>query len=325
MSVCLSVEEFLQLGGQCIDIRSPGEFSHAHIPTACSVPLFTDSERAAVGTVYKKVGRKEAVRLGVSLVGPKLPALFEALEQIPGTKKIYCWRGGMRSSFVCNFLSSLQIPCVQLEGGYKAFRRKMLSSLQQPPALVVLGGMTGSGKTEFLRRFQGPHIDLEALACHRGSVFGEEKGVVPPSNEQFENMLAFSLRALPKNTALLVEDESRMIGSCTIPDAFYNAMQEAPVVVLETPKQQRIERILRLYGDFSAAWWCEKTVKIQKRLGSQMTNQALAYIGQGRLFEAIDLLLTYYDKAYEHALNKHKGPKIRCSEEQVLDALRSVS
>jgi tRNA 2-selenouridine synthase len=308
-----SVAEFLELDVPAFDVRSPREFSHAHIPGAFSLPLFTDAERALVGTAYKRQGKKEAIDLGVEIVGPKLYSLLKQAEMHAQKEcKLYCWRGGMRSEFVRFFLSFTGMRAVQLKGGYKAYRHLMLQTLEKPAALYVLGGLTGSGKTELLEVLDAPKIDLEKLASHRGSVYGEMPGLHQPSCEQFENMLGHTLYA--NKGPFWVEDESRMIGSCKIPDGFFEAMLKAPFIFLDSPKEERVLRIHRLYGGFEQSWWIQMTLKIQKRLGGMQTRQVLSFIEQNDLLPAIDTILTYYDGAYQYAIERRRkmgqGPVI---------------
>ena len=317
----IEINEFLERAGQIIDVRSPQEFVHAHIPGAINVPLFTDDERARVGTTYKKVGQKEAIRLGVELVSPKLLSIFTQIENTCGLKKVYCWRGGMRSGFLCAFLQSLGISCVQLSGGYKAFRRMMLETLDRPLQLQVLGGMTGSGKTEALLKLsEKGHsvLDLEALASHRGSAFGALPDTCQPSNEQFENLLGYAL--LNKKEPIWIEDESRLIGSCLIPNALYKNMQQAKLFVLDCPIDERVDRIYRLYGSFSKQWWSENVLKVQRRLGGEETKKVLTAIEQDRLPDAIRILLTYYDRAYQYALKRHQGPVVHVTKGELYES-----
>lgn len=304
----MNVDEFLHIPGQILDVRSPKEFAHARILDAINIALFSDEERAQVGTTYKKVGKDQAVLQGIDLVSPKLSTIYKQVQQTSGLKKIYCWRGGMRSGFLCAFLQSLGIKSIQLEGGYKAFRKKMLQCLDHIPQLYVLGGLTGSGKTEMLQALaKAGHavLDLEALARHRGSVFGQ-LAIAQPSNEQFENDIGYIL--YKQKGPIWVEDESRLIGSCKIPNSLYLAMQNAPLFILKCPLEERIARIDSLYGSFSKEWWIEKTLKLQRRLGSECTHDVCQAVEQNRLCDAIKRLLNYYDRAYHYALSKHQGP-----------------
>ncbi|MBS0656079.1 MAG: tRNA 2-selenouridine(34) synthase MnmH, partial [Verrucomicrobia bacterium] len=239
-----TVESFLNESGPCFDVRSPKEYAHAHIPGAINLPLFSDDERAILGTLYKKEGQRAAIRLGVKLVGPKLEALMLDAEkhlQSSDYFKIYCWRGGMRSGFVCFFLQFLGYKTLQLQGGYKSFRRAILNGFSHPFHFFVLGGMTGSGKTEILHELAGlgeQVIDLEGIARHRGSSYGYMDAAQQPSNEQFENELGMALRKQDLTLPIWIEDESRMIGNCVIPNGLFQAMQQAPLVVVDCPIEE---------------------------------------------------------------------------------------
>lgn len=206
----LPLAEFLSTQGPLLDVRSPGEWQHGRIPGSINLPLFTDTERAAVGTAYKNSGRQKAVKLGLELVAPRLP-LFSAVAtelgallkesaglakdgRTPTTIRIHCARGGMRSGSLAFLISMLALPCVTLEGGYKAFRNFTLERVVRPiPNLVVLSGPTGSGKSEILRTLKKDGrrvLDLEAAAVHRGSAFG---GILPLSPWQPAGLEPFQL------------------------------------------------------------------------------------------------------------------------------------
>ncbi len=316
----LSCQDFLASDAPCFDVRSPQEFLHARLPGAISLPLFTNEERALVGTAYKKQGKEAAIRLGVKLVGPKLSAMLDKADGYGKSARVYCWRGGMRSGFIRYFLDFAGISTVQLKGGYKAYRRLCLSVLRKPYRLFVLGGFTGCGKTEVLQALakqQTQTVDLEALACHRGSVYGELLDSSQPSIEQFENELAYTLYRFNQEVPVWVEDESRLIGRCQIPTPFFDAMRQATLVVMNSSLDLRIHRILDLYSKFSKEQLMLATQKLAKRLGGQNTKLVLSYIEQGSLVDAIVLLLEYYDKAYEYAITKHKGPVMRLPEQDL--------
>lgn len=316
----VSLQEFLISQGPCFDVRSPKEYAHAHVPGAISLPLFSDDERAQVGTAYKQQGKDIAVRLGVKIIGPKLDSfLTQALEHVGSKRcaKVYCWRGGMRSAFVRYFLDFVGISSVQLKGGYKSYRRFALSTLTKPWTPFVIGGLTGSGKTEVLQALKqkgAQTIDLEALACHRGSVYGELAGFSQPSNEQFENELASTLLQKNQELPIWVEDESRLIGRCQLPSHIYDAMQQGMLFIITSPKEDRIKRIVSLYSTFPKERLLEMTQKIAKRLGGANTARVLSFIEQGALVDAVALLLEYYDKAYEHAISRHAGRVVRLPE-----------
>ncbi len=286
------------------------EFAHAHIPGAINLPLFSDYERARVGTVYKKEGKQAAIRLGVKLVGPQLDSILsKAIEHTKERAHIYCARGGMRSGFMCYFLQFAGISTTQLEGGYKAFRRFVRDTLQKPYKIALIGGLTGAGKTETLRKIKDEQIiDLEDLACHSGSVFGGLRGNEMPTSEHFENKLAMQLYTLDQERVIWVEDESRLIGRCQIPGPFYDAMKVAPLYLIKNTKEERIARIMEQYASFGKDLLKDASTKLAKRVGGEAMKQILAHIDLNRYEDAIWLLLDYYDKAYEYALKKHKGP-----------------
>lgn len=317
----IDVAAFLRESGPCLDVRSPQEFLHAKIPGAISLPLFTDAERAQVGTAYKRQGKDVAIRLGVKIVGPKLESMLASVDALQSAKeplRVYCWRGGMRSGFVSYFLQFSGYVTHQLKGGYKAFRRFALSQLEKPLKLCVVGGYTGVGKTEFLATLEkaGQQVlDLERLACHRGSVYGDILGLTQPSNEQFENEIALSLMSLDPAKPLWVEDESRLIGHCQIPGALYEAKKRAPLYVIEAPKEKRVARILQAYSNVPKSYWHNATLKIQRRLGGAKTQAVLRCVEEERLADAIVLVLDYYDRAYEYAISRHLGPVVRFSEQ----------
>lgn len=310
------LEAFLKAPGVCFDVRSPQEYAHAHIPGAINLPLFSDEERALVGTVYKQQGQQEAIRVGVTLVGPKLSTLMlqaEAHIEKNTPLKAYCWRGGMRSGFVSFFLRFLGYYTLQLEGGYKAFRRSILNSFSNPFQLAIIGGLTGCGKTEILQelQLQGKQaINLEMIACHRGSAYGAISGVKQPTHEQFENKLGIALLEQPSCVPIWMEDESRVIGECVIPGSIYHAMQRAPLFVISCPIEERIQRICALYGQYSESQLIEATSKIGKKLGGVVTKEVIAKIEKGLLEEAVERLLQYYDRAYTLSMSKHTGPVI---------------
>ena len=200
----LTIEAFLAGEGPILDVRSPGEFARGHIPGARNLPLFDDEERSEIGTLYKQSGRRVAVQRGLERVGPRLASLAEALRQAADAGgeaplRLHCWRGGMRSGSVAWLAGTLELPVVLLEGGYKAWRRRVLERFERPWPLHLLGGRTGCAKTELLlalRQRGVAVIDLEGRAHHRGSSFGA-LGLPPqPSTEHYENLLAADLDAL---------------------------------------------------------------------------------------------------------------------------------
>lgn len=311
---------FLETPGVVVDVRSPSEHQQGHIPNSINVPLFSDEERARLGYCYKHKGKQNAVALGYSLVTPRIPQLLNEMERQVGNAlaKIHCWRGGMRSSSFAELLRTQGWQATTLDGGYKRFRRWVLNCFYEPQQILILGGLTGSGKTRILQALaaQGEQIiDLEALAKHKGSAFGQ-LGNIPaqPSNEQWENELASKWTHLTPQRRVWIEDESRMIGHCKIPDHLFSAMQKAPRIIIERPIEERIETLVAEYTNADNKDLKEATLRIRKKLGGQRTTEILTLIDQKNYPQACQLLLSYYDRAYKKHPNTSPIIKINASQ-----------
>ncbi|MGB3615483.1 MAG: tRNA 2-selenouridine(34) synthase MnmH [Elainellaceae cyanobacterium] len=312
-----SVDKFLHHPGPILDVRSPGEYDQGHLPGARSLPLFSNDERAQVGTCYKQWGREAAVELGLELVGPNLVTLVRQVKawstdaDSNGVVRVHCWRGGMRSSSVAWLLETAGLSPVVLEGGYKAFRRWVCATLSEKKPIVSLGGMTGTGKTQVLTALaaQGEQVlDLEGLAHHRGSSYGS-LGLPPqPSNEQFENRIAMVWHQFTPHRPIWIEAESRRIGSCRVPDELFQPMLEASVLQITRSPEERIALLADEYGEADPAELIAATERIRKRLGGLRTQQAIDAIQQGDLSTAIALVLWYYDKTYRYDLEQRQVP-----------------
>lgn len=297
---------FLQITNPIFDVRSPAEFLQGHIPGAHSLPIFSNEERALVGTVYKQEGKEAAVSLGLDLVGPKLRSFVTQAKYIAGSKaniRVYCWRGGMRSSSMAWLLETAGFTCQVLSGGYKTFRRWTLDQFQKSYYLIILDGLTGSGKTEQLQALakKGEQvIDLENIAKHRGSSFGHLGLAIQPSSEQFENILAYQLSRYDPLVPIWIENESRTIGKCYIPQKFKQQMTNASKVWVESTKEDRTRRLILEYGSYPADELIVATRRLVKKLGGVRTEQIVGCIERGEVEEAVILMLEYYDKAYLH-------------------------
>jgi tRNA 2-selenouridine synthase len=285
-----------------LDTRSEGEYTHAHIPGAINLPLLNNQEREKVGTCYKQKGREEAVLLGFDLAGPKFGDYIRKAKEITNTEiVVYCWRGGMRSNIMAWLLEKAGLKVYLLEGGYKTFRHWALNEFEQPLKLLVLGGKTGSGKTEVLHEMKKAGeqvIDLEGLAHHRGSAFGALGQPAQPTSEQFENNLALELLKIDRKKTLWLENESSKIGGVKIPDGIYNQMRATIVVEIEVPLENRIKNIARDYASFPKEKLAEATKRIEKKLGNKNMNDGLNYLQENDFYNWIKILLDYYDKAY---------------------------
>ena len=321
----LSVDEFLAKAQALpiIDVRSPGEYDHAHIPGAVSIPLFDNEERALVGTKYKNAGKDSAVLLGLDLVGPKLAGFVKGSKKLnPQTKEVlvHCWRGGMRSGSFAWLLDTAGLTASTLAGGYKAYRNAVLSAFTEPRNLVILGGKTGSGKTDILKELarQGEQIiDLEGLAHHKGSTYGAIGQLLQPASEQFENLIFGEWRTLNRNDRsesptrrIWIEDESRNVGSCFIPMPLWQQMRAAPVAFVDVPKAVRVQRLVTEYTGIDHRLLVEATERISKRLGGKVTRDALDALTRNDYATVADLTLDYYDKAYLHGLSQRDPAQI---------------
>ncbi|MEO9144113.1 MAG: tRNA 2-selenouridine(34) synthase MnmH [Ginsengibacter sp.] len=330
----VDIEIFLKLAEDApvLDVRSPGEYNHAHIPGACSVPIFTDEQRAVIGTAYSKESRQKAVNHGLDYFSERMKIIPEEIETIiaewqtnkrvtpsspseAGVFLIHCWRGGMRSEAVAWLMNLYGHKIYLLNGGYKEFRRWALSQFEKKYSLRVLGGYTGSGKTDVLKELKqnGQNvIDLEGMANHKGSAFGSLGESPQPSHEMFENILAIKLSKINisneeantknDNASIWIEDESVHIGTVGIPKVFWQQMRSSPLFFLDIPFEERVEYITKAYGIFDKEELAECILKIQKRLGSLNTKDAIRFLNENNSREAFSILLKYYDKMYSESL-----------------------
>jgi tRNA 2-selenouridine synthase len=313
----LSLQDFLQAPSDApiFDVRAPLEYAQGHIPGAVSFPLFSDEERARIGTTYKQVNPDKAVLLGLDLFGPKMSRMVQQAQKLaPGKAvRVHCWRGGMRSGAVQWLLELAGFQVQLLNKGYKDYRHFALDEFAQPRPLLVLGGLTGSGKTDVLHelaRRRQPVLDLEGLAHHKGSAFGSIGQPTQPTQEQFENNLAWQLGALPDTAPLWVEDESRTIGSMHVPPPFFAQMQAAPLVLLEIPRAVRVRKLAAEYGREDAGALATSILRIRKRLGGLATKEALAAIAEDDMEKMVSLVLDYYDKTYTHSLGSRQPIRV---------------
>ncbi len=312
-----------------LDVRSEGEFAVGSIPGSANLPILTDAERVEVGTCYLQRGRQAAIELGESLVSGEIKseriARWVEFAQANPTAKICCARGGMRSEYVQRWLCESGIELARVPGGYKALRNHCLGILERHPAslaAMLLGGRTGSGKTELLLEYEHA-IDLEGLANHRGSAFGATE-TPQPSQATMENHLAQRLAGFSAGQPVLFEDESRAIGSRSIPPALYQAMGEAPIIVLELDREARAERIFDEYVanalDSTSPEglhhkYSDSLGRIRKRLGglnhdkiAAQLDRAFAADSREAHLEWIGSLLgDYYDPLYDHGLKRKQA------------------
>ena len=297
------------------DVRTPDEFQKGHIPGAANLPLFTNEERKIVGTSYKKEGREEAVKQGLQFVQPRLLEYIDRARNFSDRKEIllHCWRGGLRSSSLAWLFDLAGFSVSVLKGGYKSYRRYVSQVFEKPLKIIVLGGLTGSGKTDILINLKAAGqqiIDLEELANHKGSAFGSFGQERQSTNEQFENNLAASILALNSSIPVWVEDESRKIGSNQVPDGFYMQMRGAVLIFIQIGKDIRIKRLIKDYSVYDASALEESILKISKRLGGLNTRNAIDSLHAEDFSRVVEIMLTYYDKTYTYGLNQRDPEKI---------------
>ncbi|HEX8428992.1 tRNA 2-selenouridine(34) synthase MnmH [Hymenobacter sp.] len=298
-----------------LDVRAPIEYNQGHIPGALSFPLFSDEERARIGTTYKQTSQEKAVLLGLDLFGPKMSQMVKVASKLAPAKevRVHCWRGGMRSGAVQWLLELAGFKVHLLNKGYKEYRQWVLTQFTTPRPLLVLGGLTGSGKTDVLHelaRLHEPVADLEGLASHKGSAFGSIGLPPQPTQEQFENDLAATLAQLSVEAPVWVEDESRTIGGIHVPPPLFRQMSEAPLVVLEIPRMVRVRKLAEEYGREDPGALATSILRIRKRLGGLATKEALSAIAEDDMEKMVSLVLDYYDKTYNHGLEGRKAVRV---------------
>jgi tRNA 2-selenouridine synthase len=327
----ITIDQFLLLRKRhpVLDVRSPGEYLHAHLPGAYNLPLFSDEERKIVGTAYKQQGKEKAIKAGLDFFGTRMRAMVEMAESFYGThypaenktgktgsagKKtmlVHCWRGGMRSAGVAWLLDLYGFEVYVLTGGYKAYRNFVLEQFEKDYDIKILGGYTGSGKTALLGELKKKGnltIDLEALASHRGSAFGGIGQPKQPTQEMFENKLADALMDTTQAPASFwLEDESQRIGVLNIPHPFWNTMRRKPVYFVEISFEERLKHIIDIYGNLHKESLLVSVLRIQKRLGPLETKTCIALLEENNTREAFRILLKYYDKTYEKSLYKREN------------------
>jgi tRNA 2-selenouridine synthase len=311
------IKTFLDLAGKTpvIDVRSPSEFGTGHIPGAFNIPLFDDSEREAVGIKYKKEGRAKAIIEGLKLSGTSMHLKLEKALKISkaGRLLVHCWRGGMRSEAMAWLFSLAGIETNILEGGYKAYRHFILENLSVNRNMIILGGLTGSGKTHilgYLKEKGHQVVDLEKLASHKGSAFGSLGQHLQPSSEYFANLLFEELKQNDPDQPLWLEDESRNIGNVFMPEEFYLNMQKNPIIILLMDIKTRLPRLIGEYSSYSSDVLISTITKISRRLGGDRTKEAIEAVQRGDYTKAIEITLHYYDKTYLFGLGKKQDKNI---------------
>lgn len=316
-----------------VDVRSPGEFLEGSIPFSVNLPIMNDEERVRVGTCYKELGQEAAIKLGHELVSGKIKEerieTWREFIKVNPSAEVFCFRGGLRSQITCQWIDLGKKP---IPGGYKRLRRFFLSRLEEAPLpdLIRIGGPTGSRKTDLIKHVH--HIDLEELAHHRGSAFGNRGS--QPTQITFENRFALELMNL-EGRRIVIEDESATLGKIVIPRRFFVHLRQSPLLILEVSLEKRIENTFDSYvkGN-SEEFFLTSLEKIKKSLGGvnylKIHGEMKEAFSKGLEFSHHEgwirsLLVDYYDPIYQRDIARQSALILkRGSGEELLSYLRKV-
>lgn len=314
----ISLEELRTLKAKkqmtVIDVRSPSEFRDSSLPGSLNIPLFNDQERAEVGTLYKQTSVQAAKERGLELVSAKLPAFIKEFADIPGNKTVFCWRGGMRSRTTATVLSLMDIHVYRLIGGFKAYRKWVLEELESfdfKPAPFVIHGNTGTGKTNLLLRLKDkgyPVLDLEGMAGHRGSIFGQI-GLQANNQKTFDSLLVEELLAVEHSPYVLFEAESMRIGKVVMPQFMARTKETATQIWIQLPMEARVQQIIE---DYRPELYKDQCIAAFQGIKSKIHIPVAAEIEQAllgnRFEEAVALLLEYYyDPKYSYTSTQYEN------------------
>ena len=311
-----SVDDFLAFAER-IDVRSPSEFAEDHLPGAVNLPVLDDAERAQIGTMYVQVSAFDARKAGAAIVARNIARILEThLHDKPRdwTPLVYCWRGGQRSRALVHVLNEIGFRAMQLDGGYRAYRRHVVALLAQWPRQFgyrVVCGLTGSGKSRLIAAIAaegGQALDLERLACHRGSLLGDLPGAAQPTQKAFESALFDAFSRFDASRPVYVESESRRIGRLQVPDALLDSMRESPCIRLEVPQVLRVAMLEADYAHLGAdpSRFLAQLASLAKLHGNEVVARWQALLKSGAARElATELLDVHYDPAYERAIQRN--------------------
>jgi tRNA 2-selenouridine synthase len=301
--------------GHVVDVRSPAEYKNGHIPGAISAPIFDDAERASVGTTYVKLGREQAVIKGLELIGSKMHVYAQNILSACAQKTafIYCWRGGMRSRSVAFLLELAGCKTFLLEGGYKSYRNFLLREFEKPAQVIVLGGLTGSGKTDCLHELErrGEQVlDIEGIAKHKGSAFGHIGLDEQPPTEHFQNLLFEKWHSFDLTKPIFLEDENSDLGKVNLPEPLFAKIRSSDIIILEMPVNARVQKLVAEYTGTDDELLTAAVKRLERRLGSEKMQKAVSDIENGNYHGACEILLTYYDKAYLKSVDNREKQTI---------------
>jgi len=300
-----------------IDARSESEFAEDRLPGAVNWPVLNDAERHDIGTQYKQVSPFEARKRGAALVSLNI-ARHVQTQVMPLARDwkplVYCWRGGQRSGSLALVLGQIGFSVQVLDGGYQAFRRAVIADLERQPAALdfrVLCGRTGSAKSRLLQALaaQGAQVlDLEALACHRGSVLGPLPGQPQPSQKGFETALWQALRAFSPERPVFAEGESRLIGRLRVPEPLLERLRAAPCIEVQMPLTARVDFLLQDYAHFvdDIEAFCSRLGALRELRGAVTVQRWQALARAGALRAVVQELLTdHYDPGYQRSMQRN--------------------
>lgn len=317
----ITVEQLLTGSYALIDVRSPSEFGEFHIPGAINLPIFSDQERAEVGTIYKQKGKEPATDLGVVLLSEKLPAIYQKIKEINQLNKktpivVYCWRGGMRSKSIASIIGMLDFPALQLEGGIRSYRQSIMVGLEnereRTKKYIVLEGLTGTKKTDILTELEKrkyPVINIEKIANHRGSIFGKI-GLQPRSQKEFESLLYHRLEELRESPYYIIEAESKRLGRVVLPDFLIEGKEKGVRIHIEMELTKRAETICETYRFDQHTEEFEAAInRLKKRLPPKTFERIHELLVQKNFHSIVELLLSdYYDPKYNYTSQKYNTP-----------------
>ncbi len=302
--------------GLFVDVRSESEYAVDHIPGSVSLPIFSDSEREQIGQVYRQISPAQARFLGLEMIAPKLPEYLKSLNRRSQgqTPILYCWRGGMRSEVVSAMAKIMHIHCYRLSRGYKAYRSTVVTFFESLPAYRIyqLQGLTGVGKTAILpclKELGIQTLDLEGMACNRGSVFGGVGLADQPSQKMFESLLWQELSLLNPQKPIIVECEGRRIGRLLLPDPFFQQMRKGERILVYDSLENRIERIIQEYTQTASM---DEVLLALDGLSKSLIKskiielQQMLKAGELKLFIE-SLLVNYYDPFYRYPSHSERS------------------
>jgi tRNA 2-selenouridine synthase len=319
------------------DVRSPKEFEEYHIPGAYNVSIFSNEERAEIGTLYKQDSKEAAMERGLQVVAPKLPNIYKKIyskskEHPEKQLVIYCARGGFRSKSIAETMNMMGMGTIQLHGGIRSYRKKIESTLKkmvdEPRKIIVIEGHTGTMKTKLLKQLQEegyPVLNLEEMAGHKGSIFGNI-GEHPTSQKEFESRLYERLKELENSSSFIIESESKRIGRVVVPDFLLEGKYSGVRIHVDLPFQLRVQYICNVYEPvLHKDEIVEAVNKLSKRIPSSIMVNMQESLISSNYEKVVSLLLeNYYDPKYDYAQQQYDSECIKLTSHSYSDIYSQV-